>query len=108
VGRNTAQSYCYLFTDSDNPAVYNRLRSLERTSDGFRLAQIDLELRGPGEIYGTAQHGQLNLRMSSMLDTRLIERAKTEAQAFLTSGNMLKYPLIVERINRLKNVTTLD
>lgn len=108
VGRSDKQSYCFLLSSSDNEQSLTRLQALERTNDGFRLAQIDLEMRGPGEIYGQRQHGKLNLRLASILDTELINRAKTQAEAFLKTENVLKYHQMVARINQLKTITTLD
>lgn len=108
VGRSGLQSHCYLFTDSDQPATLDRLRALERSQDGFRLAQIDLETRGPGEIYGHRQHGELDLRMASILDLELIQVVKREAESFLSSQNLLEYERLTNRINQLKKVTTLD
>lgn len=108
VGRGKQQSHCYLFTSSDNPATIKRLQSLEKTNDGFRLAQIDLEMRGPGEIYGTAQHGLLDLRMADLFDHKLIAAVRTAAESFLNKHNLLEYPRLAERVNKLKRITSLD
>ena len=81
---------------------------MERSNDGFRLAQIDLETRGPGEIYGVRQHGELDLRMASVLDAKLIAEVKKVAESFLEDHNLLKYKRLTNRINQLKKVTTLD
>lgn len=108
VGRSSLQSHCYLFSESDQPATLQRLGALERSNDGFRLAQIDLEMRGPGEIYGRRQHGELDLRMASILDLELIQVVKKAAESFLNSQNLLEYDRLTERINQLKKVTTLD
>lgn len=108
VGRGEQQSHCYLFTTSDNPATVQRLKALEKTTDGFRLAQIDLEMRGPGEIYGTAQHGLLDLRMADLFDHKLISEAREAAEAFLNKHNLLEYPRLAQRVNGLKSITSLD
>jgi len=108
VGRGDKQAFCYLLCDTDNPITLKRLRAMERTSDGFRLSQIDLEMRGPGEIYGARQHGVLDLRMANVLDTKLIVRARTAAEAFLATGNVVEYPKMLKRLNKLKAITTLD
>ena len=73
VGRGGHQGYCYLMM-SDSTAPSKRLRALEQSDDGFRLAELDLELRGPGAIYGKAQHGELDLRIAKLSDTRLLPR----------------------------------
>lgn len=108
VGRSELQSHCYLFSQSNSPATRQRLQAMERSNDGFRLAQIDLETRGPGEIYGVRQHGELDLRMASVLDTKLIAEVKRVAESFLEDHNLLKYERLTNRINQLKKVTTLD
>ncbi len=108
VGRSNLQSYCYLFSESQSPMAYKRLSAMEKTTDGFRLAQIDLELRGPGEIYGTAQAGILDLRFANLLDAAGLARAKEIANDFLQSGKMVQYKPVVERVNKLKKLTSLD
>ncbi|MBI2798239.1 ATP-dependent DNA helicase RecG [Candidatus Saccharibacteria bacterium] len=108
VGRSGQQAYCYLFTDSDSPTTVKRLGALERSNDGFRIAQIDLELRGPGEIYGARQHGQLDLRLTDVTDAKLIAEVHAVAQAFLDQDKMVKYPYIMKRVDELKALTTLE
>ncbi len=108
VGRGEQQSHCYLFSDSDNPNTIKRLGALEKTNDGFRLAQIDLEMRGPGEIYGTMQHGILDLRIADIYDRELISEVKEAAEAFISKHNLLEYAQLAEKVNGLKSITTLD
>lgn len=109
VGRGQHRSYCMVASDSNAPGAVERLEALERTQDGFRLAQIDLELRGPGQIYGKRQHGLLDLRMADLGDSRLVAAVRAAAEGFVSSpDDMLQYPQVVERINRLKTVTSLD
>lgn len=108
VGRSEHQGFCYLvLSDSQSPTP--RLRALERSSDGFKLAEYDLELRGPGSIYGTLQHGQLDLRIAKLTDTKLIAAARTSAQEFIDKGeDLLKYPELYERVKRNRSVTNLN
>lgn len=108
VGRSEIQSYCYLFSDTSNSFSANRLQAMEKTSDGFRLAQIDLELRGPGEIYGTSQHGILDLTYANIFDTRLLAEVRVSVDTFIVGNKMLQYPKLVKRINQLKKLTSLD
>ncbi len=108
VGRSGQQAYCYLLANSDNPNTIKRLRAMERTHDGFRLSQIDLEMRGPGEIYGARQHGVLDLRMANIMDAKLVARVRKAAEAFLEAGSMVEYPHMLKRLNQLKAITTLD
>ncbi|CAN5658209.1 ATP-dependent DNA helicase RecG [soil metagenome] len=108
VGRNEQQGYCYLMTnDSQGPS--RRLRALESSSDGFKLAELDLEIRGPGAIYGTAQHGELDLRVAKLSDVRLISQARATAGEFIDrQENLLQYPHLHSRVARLRAVTNLN
>jgi ATP-dependent DNA helicase RecG len=108
IGRGSEQGYCYLLT-SDSGAPSRRLRALESSHDGFKLAELDLELRGPGAIYGTSQHGQLDLRIAKLSDVRLIADARACAQEFIDSGeNLLQYKELAKTVNRLRAVTNLN
>jgi len=108
VGRSIYQSYCYLVTStSAKPSV--RLKEIEKSNDGFYLAEVDLKLRGPGEIYGRAQHGALNLQIATLADTRLIARAKHQAKLFVESGqNLLKYKQLATNVQHYQRLTTLN
>jgi ATP-dependent DNA helicase RecG len=109
VGRGEHQSYCMIASDSTAEGVMERLQALERTQDGFRLAQIDLELRGPGQVYGRRQHGMLELELADLGDTKLVAAVREAANRFIKEPKiMLQYPQVIERINRLKTVTSLD
>jgi ATP-dependent DNA helicase RecG len=109
IGRGAHASHCLLVTESRAPATLERLRALESTTDGFKLAQIDLELRGPGQIYGRLQHGALDLRLADITDAKLLAAARNSAQAFLSDPDLvLKYPQIMARVSALKAVTSLD
>lgn len=108
VGRGKHQGYCYLMTaDSKQPS--RRLRALESSSDGFRLAELDLQMRGPGAIYGTVQHGQLDLRIAKLTDTALIADARAAAQEFIDKHeNLVQYPYMFEKVTSLRAVTNLN
>ena len=86
VGRGEHQSYCFLFSESNAPTTQKRLRYLETCHDGFKLAEKDLELRGPGEVYGTRQSGLPELKMADLTDVKMIEQAQAEAKAVLAAG----------------------
>ncbi|HEX4774146.1 MAG TPA: ATP-dependent DNA helicase RecG [Candidatus Saccharimonadales bacterium] len=108
VGRGKHQGYCYLML-SDSKAPTKRLRAMESTDDGFKLAELDLELRGPGAIYGTLQHGQLDLRIAKLSDTRLIAAARASAQEFIDKEeDLLKYKELAGAVQRLRSVTNLN
>ncbi|MGH7193061.1 MAG: ATP-dependent DNA helicase RecG, partial [Candidatus Saccharimonadales bacterium] len=100
--------YCYLMM-SDSGAPPRRLRALESSHDGFKLAELDLELRGPGAIYGIAQHGQLDLRIAQLSDVKLIAEARESAQAFIDGDeDLLQYKELANTVSRLRAVTNLN
>ncbi len=108
VGRSSHQSYCYLVT-SDSRAPSRRLRELEKSNDGFYLAEKDLELRGPGEIYGRMQHGDLNLSFARITDTSLLKRVRRSAQWLLAhEQDLLQYTQLTRQIERYRRLTTLN
>ncbi len=108
VGRSSFQSYCYLIT-STSAKPTTRLKELEKSNDGFYLAEVDLRLRGPGEIYGRAQHGALNLQVATLADTKLIARAQKQAKRFVESGtNLLQYKELASQVQYYQRLTTLN
>ena len=108
VGRSSYQSYCYLMmSDSSKPT--RRLREIEKSNDGFYLAEVDLTLRGPGEIYGHAQHGALNLQVATLADTKLIARAQKQAKRFASEGgDLLQYKQLAAQVEKYQRLTTLN
>ncbi len=108
IGRGGHPGYCYLMM-SDARAPSARIRALERTNDGFKLAELDLQLRGPGAIYGVVQHGQLDLRIAKLTDAMLIARARQSAQQLIDQHENLKqYPELNSRVRQLRAVTNLN
>jgi len=108
VGRGGHRAYCYLLL-SDSTAPLPRLRALESSNDGFRLAELDLELRGPGAIYGQMQHGALDLRVAKLTDVVLIASARKAAAKFIEKQeNLLKYEQLRNHVQRLRTVTNLN
>ena len=110
VGRNHEQAFCYLLLE-DNNQPSNRLRALETTTDGFKLAELDLQIRGPGVIYGVMQHGHdgLDLKVAQLTDQELIMEARQAAKAFIDKKeNLLHYIQLNERIERIRSVTNLN
>jgi ATP-dependent DNA helicase RecG len=83
VGRGEHQSYCFLFTQGNTEESQNRLRAMVQHSSGFKLAEIDLSLRGPGEIYGLRQSGIPDLKMASLTDSITISLARQAAEELL-------------------------
>jgi ATP-dependent DNA helicase RecG len=108
VGRSSHQSYCYLMTSSSS-APSQRLKEIEKSNDGFYLAEVDLKLRGPGEIYGRAQHGELNLQVASLGNTKQVSRAQKAAQAFVEGGgDLLQYTQLARDVQHYQRLTTLN
>ncbi|HRN90511.1 MAG TPA: helicase-related protein, partial [Candidatus Saccharibacteria bacterium] len=108
VGRSDHQSYCYLVTSTSSKPT-KRLREIEKSNDGFYLAEVDLRLRGPGEIYGRAQHGALNLQIATLADTKLIARAQRQAKVFIESGqDLLEYKQLSSQVEQYQRLTTLN
>ncbi|ABX02940.1 ATP-dependent DNA helicase RecG [Herpetosiphon aurantiacus DSM 785] len=93
VGRGSHQSFCVLVSDKeDNDVTVARLSSMEESEDGFRLAEIDLELRGPGEFFGIRQSGTPDLKVAQLTDTRLLHAARIEAERILKLDPELELP----------------
>ncbi len=92
VGRSEHQSYCLLLSDSSTSQADERLRAIESTQDGFALAEKDLELRGPGEFFGTRQSGLPDLKLARLGEVRILEQARTEAQALFREDPDLSQP----------------
>ena len=83
VGRGEHQSYCFLLTTEESQNELDRLKALVESDDGFVLAEKDLELRGPGEIYGRLQSGLPKLKIANLLDYDLIKKARACAEQVL-------------------------
>jgi ATP-dependent DNA helicase RecG len=92
VGRGTEQSYCMLMAQEPSEVARMRLDIIESTQDGFRLAEEDLKLRGPGEFFGTRQSGLPDLRMAKLSDVPLLEMARTEALRLFEEDKALEKP----------------
>jgi ATP-dependent DNA helicase RecG len=92
VGRGAEQSYCLLLAESPSFEAQQRLKLMQDTHDGFRLAEADLRMRGPGEFFGKRQSGLPDFRIASLFDTRLIELARREAERLLTTDPQLLRP----------------
>ena len=95
VGRSDRQGYCLLFSSDEDPSpeAQNRLRAMERTTDGFELAEVDLEMRGEGEAWGMAQSGgNAMLRVARVTDRDLLTEAREMARRILARDPLLQKP----------------
>lgn len=106
VGRSSHQSYCFVFTDSSSPAAFERLKAFTSTTSGFDLAELDLQLRGPGQLAGLQQSGIGDLKIASLSDINLIQRAKKAVIEVMADG-LARYPLLVAKLDENGDTTQL-
>lgn len=110
VGRGEHQSFCFLFTDSPAKKTQMRLKALISCENGFKLAEKDLEIRGPGALDGIRQWGMPDLAMSALLkDLLLVQKAKMAAKEILEKDPELKnYPFLKEKLKELRERIHLE
>ena len=103
VGRGKHQSYCILISDNKNEETKQRLKVMTKTADGFKIAEEDLRLRGPGDFFGERQHGLPGLRIADIgCDTKLLQEAQQAAEALLEKDpDLTGYPATAERVSQL-------
>jgi len=109
VGRGQHASYCLLLADSTTATSDERLKAIESTSDGFALAEKDLELRGPGEFFGTRQSGLPDVRVAKLADTKLLEVARKQSHKLFEVDPPLSSPehrLLAQRVERFWAATS--
>lgn len=104
VGRSDLQSYCFLFTTEESQQNRARLKIMEKSSNGFELAEEDLKIRGPGQLYGTQQWGLPDVAMQNLSNIFLIEKTRKEAKDLLEKDPELKeYPLLKSRLRHFES-----
>ncbi|HXK33961.1 MAG TPA: ATP-dependent DNA helicase RecG, partial [Dehalococcoidia bacterium] len=104
VGRGSEQSYCLLLSDEPTEEARRRLELMEETSDGFRLAEADMDMRGPGQFFGTKQSGLPGLRVARLTDVKLVEATRVEAVRMLEEDPGLTRPehhILNERVRAI-------
>ena len=100
VGRGKIQSYCFLFSESRSYHTIKRLKAMETENSGIKLAEIDLRLRGPGEIFGAKQHGIPSLKVAALNDLELIHKTKLAAsEIFQKDPLLVQNPGISDKLN---------
>lgn len=102
VGRGDKQSYCFLCTSPDAQGSYQRLKAMVDYSDGFKLAEIDLKLRGPGEVYGIRQSGIPDLKIATLTNGVLVVRVRKAAEHMIEKDKLNEYPALKSMLVRLK------
>ena len=110
IGRSQNQSYCFLFVENEGEKVQKRLQTLLQAKNGFELAERDLELRGPGEIFSTEQSGfSTNLKIARLSDFKIIKETRETANLiFKQDFKLKKYPLLEKKINESIKITHLE
>ncbi len=109
VRRSTYDAYCFLFTDSSNPDTKARLKALEKSRDGFELAEADLKLRGAGDLYGSRQWGLSDTGMLALQNIKMVEAARKEAMVLVKKDLDLKRNLLLkEKISKMEKDLHLE
>lgn len=94
IGRGLEESWCLLFTEDEQPETLKRLSALQKYHSGPKLAELDLKLRGPGEVYGLRQSGVPDLKIADLTDTALLKESKQAAEKYLEGGQTLNPALM--------------
>lgn len=110
IGRSNLQSYCFLFPENPGEKARTRLNALLTAKNGFELAEKDLEMRGPGELFGFKQSGYLDyLKIARLSDTQIIKEAQQASQKiFLLDPSLKKYPQLREKVEELTKIVHLE
>ncbi len=109
VGRGKAQSYCVLFSSSKNAETKKRLQALCKTTDGFKISEEDLALRGPGDFFGSRQHGLPLFKVASLqMDLQTLKDAQRASAEFIRSANSLDDPAMQPLKERIQILFSQD
>ncbi len=111
IGRGKFQGYCFLFSESDTPEATKRLAAMESTSDGFQIAEVDFQLRGPGDVLGTRQSGSLPLKVADLSrDHALLLETRIAAFNLVETGEFDEpnfAPLKIRVLDRFRQIMDL-
>ncbi|MBT7553246.1 ATP-dependent DNA helicase RecG [bacterium] len=108
IGRNDLDSFCLLFTTEASHMTKERLKALTTTTDGFKLAELDLKLRGSGEVFGTRQTGLEKLKIATLTDSQLIKKAQKWAQQVVNKEKYLSNKQLQKLLSELKTEMHLE
>jgi ATP-dependent DNA helicase RecG len=100
VGRSDKEGYCFAFMSNNSRNSYKRLKYLEELNSGIELAEIDLRMRGQGDIFGTSQHGFKKLKIADLNDLDMLQEAKVQAQKYYPK--LKEYPLLEDKLTQRK------
>lgn len=101
VGRGSAQAHCILITDTQNDITKKRMETMCASNDGFYISEQDLKLRGPGDFFGTRQHGLPEMKIANLFEDRAILKLSQEAARIIIDKGIDQYPLLKKRCDRL-------
>lgn len=103
IGRNSIQSYCFLYSENTDPTIQNRLSYFVKNTNGLALAEYDLKNRGTGELFGKKQHGQSGLKIASLFDLRMIETTKKAVEYFVNQSLQInQFPEMKKQIDKIQ------
>jgi len=102
VGRGEAKSYCLLFSNYHSGSAFARLKAMEESHSGFELAELDLKMRGPGEIFGTAQSGFPELKIASWANYELIKKSRDMAEEIVANPD--RYTFLIKKVDKYLHV----
>ena len=108
VGRSEKQSYCFLFATDETSSVQGRLQRFIQCKDGFQVSELDLQIRGGGELLGTRQSGAIELQFIDLSDTKFIEYVNEISNDFLETESLEDYPLLKAHIEELIGAVHLE
>ena len=105
VQRSNHQAYCFVFTESQKGNAVRRLKALQQAANGFELAELDLKIRGAGELAGARQWGLSDIAMDALKNLKMVEAARAEAQRIIAEDPTLKnFPALAEKIHRAEAI----
>ena len=103
--RSNHQAYCYVFAQTKSDKTIDRLKALKTAKNGFELSEMDLKLRGAGELYGNKQWGLTDIAMDALKNIKMVEAARNEAEAIIKSDlELTSYPLLKKKIETKKEI----